>query len=130
VREAIQPAGWPRPSGYANGVLATGRVLAIAGQIGAHPDGALVAGGLPAQLDQALANVGEIVAAAGGRIDDVVSMTVYVTSRAAYLAARAELGEVWRRRAGSHFPAMTLVEVSGLVVEGAVIELQALAVLP
>ena len=71
-----------------HGMLATGRVLAIAGQIGARPDGALVPGGLPAQLDQALANVAAIVAAAGGRIDDIVSMTVYVTSRAAYLAAR------------------------------------------
>jgi enamine deaminase RidA (YjgF/YER057c/UK114 family) len=130
VPEAIQPAGWPRPSGYTNGVLATGRVLAMAGQIGAQPDGALVPGGLPAQLDQALANVGEIVAAAGGRFEDVVSMTVYVISRTEYLAARPALGEIWRRRAGRHFPAMTLVEVAGLVVEGAVIELQALAVLP
>ena len=68
--------------------------------------------------------------AAGGRVEDVVSMTVYVTSRTAYLAARPELGEVWRRHAGRHFPAMTLVEVTGLVVEGAVVELQALAVLP
>ena len=69
--------------------------------------------------------------AAGGRIDDVVSMTIYVLDRAAYLAARPALGEVWRRRAGRHYPAMTLVEVRGLVARGrARRDLQALAVLP
>jgi enamine deaminase RidA (YjgF/YER057c/UK114 family) len=111
-------------------MLAAGRVLAVGGQIGAGPDGRLASGGLVPQFELALGNVVEVVGAAGGRIDDVVSMTVYVVDRAAYLAARAELGEVWRRRAGRHFPAMTLVEVKGLVDEGAVVEIQALAVLP
>jgi enamine deaminase RidA (YjgF/YER057c/UK114 family) len=111
-------------------MVAAGRVLAVAGQIGAGPDGRLVAGDLVGQLDRALANVAEVVGAAGGRIDDVVSMTVYVTDLAAYLAARPALGEVWRQRAGRHYPAMALVEVRRLVTEGALVEVQALAVLP
>jgi enamine deaminase RidA (YjgF/YER057c/UK114 family) len=128
--EVIQPAGWARPSGYAHGMLATGRLLAVAGQIGADSEGRVVQGGLPAQLERALANVADVVAAAGGTFGDVISMTIYVVDRAAYLGAREELGEVWRRRAGRHYPAVTLVEVNGLVAAGAVVELQALAVLP
>jgi enamine deaminase RidA (YjgF/YER057c/UK114 family) len=128
--EVIKPEGWPRPSGFSHGVLATGRVLAVAGQIGTGTDGRLVSDDLAGQLDQALGNVAEVVGAAGGRIDDVVAMTIYVIDRAAYLAARAALGEVWRRRAGRHYPALTLVEVRGLVEEGALIEVQALAVIP
>jgi enamine deaminase RidA (YjgF/YER057c/UK114 family) len=127
--EVIQPEGWARPSGTSHGVLAAGRVLAVAGQIGAGPDGRLEAGGLPAQLDRALANVAAVLAAAGGRPADLVSMTIYVVDRAAYLAARPALGEIWRRRVG-HYPAVTLVEVKGLVEAGAVVEVQALAVLP
>jgi enamine deaminase RidA (YjgF/YER057c/UK114 family) len=105
-------------------------MVAVAGQIGAPDGGPVVPGGLVAQLDQALGNVAEVVAAAGGRIDDVVSVTIYVLDLQAYRAARRALGEVWRRRAGRHYPAVTLVEVSGLLAEGAVVELQALAVLP
>jgi len=127
--ELIRPTGWPQPSGYAHGMLAQGRVLAVAGQVGAGPDGVL-APGLVAQFDRAMGNVAEIVGAAGGRIEDVVSMTVYVLDRAAYEAERPALGEVWRRRAGRHYPAMTLVEVKGLATEGALVELQAMAVLP
>jgi enamine deaminase RidA (YjgF/YER057c/UK114 family) len=128
--EVIKPEGWPRPSGFSHGVLATGRVLAVAGQVGASPEGRLVSRDLVGQLDQALSNVAEVVGAAGGRIDDVVSMTIYVLDRGAYLLAREALGEVWRRRLGRHYPALTLVEVSGLVEEGALVEVQALAVLP
>ncbi|HVZ71906.1 MAG TPA: RidA family protein [Polyangia bacterium] len=128
--EVIRPPGWARPSGSAAGVLAAGRVLAVAGQIGAARDGAIIDGGIAGQLDQALANVGEVVAAAGGTLAHVVSMTIHVTNLAAYRRARPELGDVWRRRMGAHYPAMTLVEVSGLVDEGAVVEVSALAVLP
>jgi enamine deaminase RidA (YjgF/YER057c/UK114 family) len=128
--EVIKPGGWPRPSGFSHGVVASGRVLAVAGQIGAEPDGRLAAGGLVPQFERALVNVAEVVAAAGGRVDDVISMTIYVLDRGAYLASREALGEVWRRRAGRHYPALTLVEVRGLLEEGALVELQALAVLP
>jgi enamine deaminase RidA (YjgF/YER057c/UK114 family) len=130
MSEVILPAGWARPSGFSHGVLAQGRVLAVAGQIGARPDGRLVDGDLVAQFDRALGNVAEVVAAAGGRIEDVVSMTVYLLDLAAYRAARGALGEVWRRHAGQHYPAIALVEVRGLYEPGALVELQALAVLP
>jgi enamine deaminase RidA (YjgF/YER057c/UK114 family) len=127
--QVIKPEGWPRPSGYAHGVVATGRMLAVAGQLGAGRDGRLVAGGLVAQFDQALSNVAEVVGAAGGTIEDVVSMTIYVVDRAAYLTARAALRQVWRRRAGTYFPAIALVEVKGLIEEDALVEIQSLAVL-
>ena len=130
MAQVIDPEGWHRPSGYSHGVMAAGRLLAVAGQIGAGPDGRLAGPDLVAQFDRALANVAEVVGAAGGRMDDLLSMTIYVLDRAAYLAARAALGEVWRRRAGRRYPAMTLVEVRGLVAEGALVEVQALAVLP
>lgn len=130
MTEVILPTGWARPRGYAHGMLASGRVLAVAGQIGADQDGRLAASDLVGQVDRALGNVAEVVGAAGGRIDDVVSMTIYVLDRAAYLSARAALGEVWRRRAGRHYPALTIVEVRGLVAPGAVVEISALAVLP
>jgi enamine deaminase RidA (YjgF/YER057c/UK114 family) len=126
----IAPPGWARPSGSAPGVLAEGRVLAVAGQIGAPDGGPVAPGGLVPQFERALDNVAEVVGAAGGTIDDVVSMTIYVTDRAAYLASRPALGEVWRRRVGGRYPAMTLVAVSGLVAEDAVVEISALAVLP
>jgi enamine deaminase RidA (YjgF/YER057c/UK114 family) len=128
MSRAINPEGWERPVGYSHGMLAAGRVLAVAGQVGADRDGQL-AEGLVAQFDRALGNVAEVVAAAGGKVDDLVSMTIYVLDRAAYLAARPALGEVWGRRAGRHYPAIALVEVRGLVTEGALVELQALAVL-
>jgi enamine deaminase RidA (YjgF/YER057c/UK114 family) len=129
VSQVIKPEGWARPSGYAHGVVATGRVLAVAGQLGAGRDGRLVAGGLVAEFDQALSNVAEVVGAAGGTIEDVVSMTIYVVDRAAYVGARAALGDVWQRRAGAYFPAIALVEVKGLSEEAALVEIQALAVL-
>jgi enamine deaminase RidA (YjgF/YER057c/UK114 family) len=127
--EIVRPPGWSQPSGTSAGILASGRVLAIAGQVGATPDG-VIAGGLEAQWDRALANVAEVVGAAGGRMEHVVSMTIYVTDLAAYRAARPALGEIWRRRVGARYPAITLVEVKGLVDEGAVVEIQATAVLP
>jgi enamine deaminase RidA (YjgF/YER057c/UK114 family) len=130
MSEVILPPGWARPSGFSHGVLAHGRVLAVAGQIGAGPDGRLAGGGLVAQFDRALGNVAAVVAAAGGRIEDVVSMTVYLVDLGAYREARGALGEVWRRHAGQHYPAIALVEVRGLYDPGALVELQALAVLP
>jgi enamine deaminase RidA (YjgF/YER057c/UK114 family) len=129
MSQVINPQGWARPAGFSHGMVAAGRILAVAGQVGSDRDGRL-ASGLVAQFDQALANVVEVVGAAGGQIHNVVSMTIYVVDRAAYLAARSALAEVWRRHAARHYPAMALVEVRGLVTEGALVEMQALAVLP
>jgi enamine deaminase RidA (YjgF/YER057c/UK114 family) len=118
---------WPKPKGYANGRLGSGRVLHIAGQIGWNREGKLDAKDLVGQFAQALDNVLCVVAAAHGRPEDLAEMTIYVTDIAAYRGAQAQLGAVWRQRLGSHFPAMALVGVSALVEPEAVIEIQAVA---
>lgn len=130
MAEAVQPAGWPAPTGYAHGVIATGRLLAISGQVGADPGGHLVSKDFVRQYEQALDNVLAVVHAAGGRATDVVSMTIYVEDKLQFLGSTQEVTAAWQARAGGHPPAMSLVEVKGLVTPGAVVEIQALAVLP
>jgi enamine deaminase RidA (YjgF/YER057c/UK114 family) len=90
----------------------------------------LVEGGLVPQFEQALRNVLAVVGEAGGGAPDVARLTVYVVDRAEYLAARAELGAAWKRVMGSHYPAMALVQVAGLVEEGALVEIEATAAVP
>ena len=103
---------------------AGGRVLFVAGQTGAGD------GGMVEQWERALERVVTVVRAAGGAPEDIGRMTVYVTDRAAYLAARRALGEVHRKHMGKHYPAMALVEVRALVDEGALVEIEATAVVP
>lgn len=126
----LQPDGWARTRGYSNGVAARGTLVSIAGQIGWTPDQRLVGPDLVAQARQALQNVVGILAAAGGRPEHVVRLTWYVTSRAEYLAAAEPLGEAYRAVMGRHFPAMTAVEVTALMEAGAVVEIEATAVIP
>ena len=128
--QPIEPPGWKRPSGYSNGMAASGRVLAVAGQVAWDAQQQIVSRDFVAQFAQALDNVIAVVRAAGGGPSDIISMTVYVTDKLRYMGSTAEVGAVWRARAGKHFPAMALVEVSGLIEPGALIEIQALAVLP
>jgi enamine deaminase RidA (YjgF/YER057c/UK114 family) len=127
--EIIQPAAFARPKGYANGVLARGRLLSIAGQIGWDERQQLVGDGLVEQFARALDNVLAVVAAAGGGPGDVVEMTVFVTDLDAYRQGAAALGPIWKARFGRHYPAMALVGVSGLVEAGAKVEILARAVL-
>jgi len=124
----VQPAGWPRPRGYSNGMRARGEVLAVAGQVGWDEHGRLVEGGFVAQFEQALKNVVTVVETAGGEVQELVSLTIFVTSRTEYLEAQGELGAAYQRILGKHFPAMALVQVAGLVDPGAKVEIQALAV--
>ena len=130
MTDVVQPAGWPRPSGYAHGVAATGRLLAVAGQIGTAADGRLVSGEFSDQFATALDNVVRVVHTAGGTAADIIAMTVFVVDRRQYRAARAALAPLWRQRMARHYPAMTVVEVSALLDDGALVEIQALAVLP
>ena len=126
----ILPEGWPRPSGYANGIVREGRVLAIAGQIGWNPiSNEFASDDFAAQTRQALANVRTVLRAAGGQPEHVVRLTWYITSRAAYLAALGPIGAAWRELFGRHYPAMSVVVVAGLVEERAVVEIEATAVL-
>lgn len=126
----LQPDGWARPKGYANGVSARGRTLFLAGQIGWDADQRLVGPDLVTQAKQALRNIVAILAKDGATPGHVVRLTWYVTSRSAYLAAGAELGAAYREVMGRHFPAMTAVEVSSLMEADAVVEIEATAVVP
>lgn len=126
----ILPEGWKRPRGYSNGMAARGELLAIAGQIGWDEREELVSDEFTPQFRQALSNVLAVVAAAGGRPEHVISLTVYVTDKREYVAERAAVGAAWRALMGRHFPTMALVEVSGLLEPAAKVEIQGLAVLP
>ncbi|MFN7971955.1 MAG: RidA family protein [Acidobacteriota bacterium] len=129
--DVIRPAGWPRPKGYAHGVLAQpGRVLAIAGQIGWDVECRIVGERFVDQLEQALRNVRSVLEEAGGAPEHLVSLTIYVADRHEYLASLREVGERYRAVIGAHYPAMALVEVSALLEAGAKVEVQALAVIP
>jgi enamine deaminase RidA (YjgF/YER057c/UK114 family) len=128
--EVLQPAGWAAPSGYANGVAASGRVVFVAGQIGWDGAQRLVGPGFVQQAEQALRNIAAIVAEAGGRPEHVARLTWYVLDRAEYLGSLRELGTAYRAIMGRHFPAMTAVEVRALMEEGARVEIEATAVVP
>ncbi len=128
-QQILQPAGWPRPSGYAHGIAAEGRQVFIAGQVGWDDSGRLVGDGLAAQLRQALVNVVRVLAEAGGRPEQLVRLTWYITSRDEYLAALPAIGAAYREVIGRHFPAMTVVQVAALVASGTKVEIEATAVL-
>jgi enamine deaminase RidA (YjgF/YER057c/UK114 family) len=118
-----------RPVGYSHGIRGSGELLFVAGQTGCTSDGRLLSDEFVAQFAQALENVLEVVAAAGGRPEQIARLTIYVTSRDEYRAAREALGHAWRMRMGSHYPAMTLVEVRGLLDQRAKVEIEATALL-
>ncbi|MFM8779916.1 MAG: RidA family protein [Gemmatimonadota bacterium] len=126
----LHPEGWAAPKGYANGVLATGRQIHVAGQIGWDAEQRIVQGGLVPQTRQALENIVAVLASGGARPEHLVRLTWYLTDRAAYLAASKEIGAAYRDVIGRHFPAMTAVEVSSLMEADALIEIEATAVLP
>jgi len=126
----LHPEGWPRPSGYANGISASGRTIFVAGQVGWDAQQRLVSGGLVAQASQALANIVTILALDEARPEHIVRLTWYVTERVEYLASSAMLGAAYRDLIGRHFPAMSAVEVQALMVPGAVVEIEATAVVP
>ena len=127
--QVLQPAGWPRPKGYANGMASTGRLVVTAGVVGWDADGRFPSG-LTAQCDTTFANILAILAEAGAGPEHVVKLTWYVTSRAAYLAEAPAIGAAYRARFGKHFPAMAVVEVSGLMEAEALVEIEATAVVP
>jgi enamine deaminase RidA (YjgF/YER057c/UK114 family) len=127
----LQPPGWAPPVGYANGIAAdAGRMVFIAGQIGWNAQQVFEHVDFASQFDQALANALEVLAQAGGRAEHVCRITAYCRDRDAYIAARPALAEIWRRRMGTHFPAMSMIFVADLLDHPAVIELEATAVVP
>lgn len=128
----IRPDGAPQPSGFSHGVLARegDRILHVAGEIATDASGSVVPGAFVDQFDQALANVVEVVRSAGGAPGDIVSMTVYTTVVQEYRESAGGLGAVWRRHMGTHYPAMALIGVAGLVEPGALVEMSAVASVP
>ncbi len=126
----IQPKGWKPAKGYANGMVAQGRTLWIGGQIGWDENQVIVSDTFAGQMEQALKNIAAILDAAGGKPEDLVRMTWYVTDKSEYVASQRAIGEAYRAIIGRHFPAMTMVVVSGLVEDAAVVEIEATAVLP
>jgi enamine deaminase RidA (YjgF/YER057c/UK114 family) len=126
----LQPPGWATPSGYSNGVAAKGTFVFVAGQIGWDAQQRIVEGGMAAQATQALHNIVAVLAEAGARPGHVARMTWYVTDREAYRSATREIGRAYREVFEQHYPAMTLVQVAGLLEPGAVVEIEATAVVP
>ena len=130
MSDTVNPPGWPRPSGYSNGIVAEGRYLAISGQIGWNERNELVGDDFGPQAAQALRNVMAVLQAAGGAAEHLVRLTWYVTDKNEYRANLAALGAAYREIVGAHYPAMALVQVAGLLEEGAKVEVEATAVLP
>ena len=126
----LQPPGWPRPRGYANGIAARGTMVFVAGQIGWDERQVIVSDDLAAQLGQALDNTLAVLREAGAGPEHVVRMTWYLTDKRDYLARTRELGAIYRARMGRHYPAMAVVEVSALLEDRAKVEIETTAVVP
>ncbi len=127
--KVIEPVGWAKPKGYANGVLSSGSILFVAGQIGWDGNQAFHSDDFIEQTKQALQNVISIVKAAGGKPEQIAKMTWFVKSKKEYLERTKELGRTYAELFGRHFPAMTLVEVRDLLEDRAKIEIEAIAVI-
>ena len=126
----VRPPGWPQPKGYANGICGEGRILLVGGQIGWTPNGTFEHGDFIGQMRQALRNVIAVVEAAGGTASDIGRLTWYVTDKTDYLTNQSAVGAAYREVMGYHFPAMTMVVVTALVEDEALIEIEATAILP
>lgn len=127
----LLPEGWAPPIGYANGIeVDAGRIVFIAGQVGWDAQQVFHSDAIAPQFEQALRNVLAVLAAAGGEPHHIARMTAYCCDKPGYLAARRELGAVWRRLMGSHYPAMSMIFVADLLDPPGRIELEATAVLP
>lgn len=126
----LHPQGWAKPVGYANGIEAHGRLVFVAGQVGWDAEQQFHSTEIAPQFEQALRNVLAVLAQAGGRPEHVCRMTAYCCDKPAYLAARRELGRIWKTLMGAHYPAMSMIFVSDLLDAPGRIELEATAVIP
>jgi len=128
--EILQPAGWPRPKGYANGVAASGRQVYVSGMIGWNADGQFETDEFAGQARQALENIVAVLGEADARPEHIVRMTWYVVDKREYIAAARELGAAYRDLIGRHYPAMTAVQVAALIEDRARVEIEVTAVVP
>lgn len=129
--KTLHPKGWKPPIGYANGISASaGRIVFIAGQVGWDAQQVFHSEDIAPQFEQALANVLAVLAEANGRPEHICRLTAYCCDKQAYLAARPDLGRIWRRLMGKHYAVMSMIFVSDLLDSPAKIELEATAVVP
>jgi enamine deaminase RidA (YjgF/YER057c/UK114 family) len=126
----LQPPNWPRPKGYANGVATRGSLVFLSGIVGWNTRGEFAARDFTSQVRQALLNIVEILKEAQARPEHIARMTWYVLDKNEYMAAATEMGAAYREIIGRHYPAMTVVEVSGLVEPNARVEIEVTAVVP
>jgi enamine deaminase RidA (YjgF/YER057c/UK114 family) len=126
----LQPAGWPKPKGYANGIAASGRQVFVGGTVGWNERQEFNSDELAEQTCQALKNIVAVLAEAGARPEHIVRMTWYVTDKHEYLANAKALGSAYRSVMGYHFPVMALVQVVALVEDRAKVEIETTAVIP
>jgi enamine deaminase RidA (YjgF/YER057c/UK114 family) len=129
MMDIIQPKGWKRPKGYSHAVRSRGDIVFVAGQVGWDAEQRMVGKTIVDQTRQALENIVAILREAGARPTDVARMTWYVKDLALYRSNTGEIGRVYREVMGTHYPAMTLVEVAGLVEDGALVEIEATAII-
>lgn len=128
--EILQPAAWARPRGYSNGVVAEGRQVFIAGQVGWNVDQRFEHKDLAGQTRQALQNIVDVLAQAGGRPEHITRMTWYLLDKRDYVAQAGPIGAAYRDVIGRHFPAMSAIQVGGLIEEAALVEIEVTAVIP
>lgn len=128
--QILQPVGWAKPRGYANGVAATGRIVCVGGQVGWNARGEFESDDFIAQARQALVNVVAVLAEAGAEPRHVTRMNWYLLDKREYVASYRELGRVYREVIGDHYPAMTAVQVVALIEDRARVEIEATAVIP
>jgi enamine deaminase RidA (YjgF/YER057c/UK114 family) len=128
--EILQPQGWPRPKGYSNGMMAQGRQIFVAGQVGWDSEGRFASPNLAGQVKKALENILAVLAEADGKPEHIVRLTWYVTSRDEYHAGLPEIGAAYRQVLGKHFPTMSVVQVVALMEKEAKVEIEATAVVP
>ena len=127
----LQPPGWARPKGYSNGIAARGgTTVYIAGQVAFNAQGVLEERTFAGQFRQTLSNTLAVLAEAGGRPEHIVRMTWYVTDKKEYLGAINEVGAAYRELVGKHYPAMAVLQVAGLIEDGAKLEIETTAVVP
>ena len=126
----LQPPGWSRPRGYSNGVAASGRTVSVSGMIGWDAQCVFHASDFAGQTRQALSNIVAVLAEAQARPEHIVRMTWYVVDKREYLASSKEIGAAYREIIGSHYPAMTAVQVVALIEDQARVEIEVTAIVP
>ena len=130
MHQVLHPKGWAPAKGFSNGIAAEGRQVFVAGQVGWNAEQVFESDDFVVQAEQALRNILAVLGEAGGKPEDIVRMTWYVTSKREYVERQRDMGAAYRRVIGRHFPAMALVQVVALVEDHAKVEIEATAVIP